>query len=225
MRRRWDTLIWDFNGTLVDDVDLALSSINRMLLRRGLPSVTRDVYRSVFGFPLIDYYRKLGVDVAQETAQDLADEFHEAYLAGLPSCRLQEGVECLLEAAGRAGARQFVLSALEETELRRAIARLGIADRFAAVYGLNHRLGDSKLARGHELFAQHSLCAATTLFIGDMDHDAEVAEALGFEVALVAQGHQAPEVLRSCGCRVFESFRELRLELERDFFESRAMPD
>ncbi len=209
MGRSWDAVVWDFNGTLVDDVDLALSSINQMLLCRGLPSMTRDVYRRVFGFPLIDYYRKLGIDVSQETAQDLADEFHEAYLAGLPACRLQEGVEDLLEAASRAGARQFVLSALEESELLRAIARLGIADRFDAVYGLNHRLGDSKLARGRELFAQHGLRTATTLFVGDMDHDAEVAAALGVEVVLVARGHQSAEHLQTLGCGVFGSFRDL----------------
>jgi len=210
--RRWEAVIWDFNGTLVDDVDLALRTINVMLARRGVRQVTRNTYRAVFGFPLLDYYRKLGIDVSRETAQGLADEFHGIYLAGLPVCPLQDGVMALLDQATGAGARQFVLSALEETELRRAIARLGIANRFEAVYGLDHRLGDSKLARGHELFARHHLTAAKTLFIGDMDHDAEVAQALGVEVALVAQGHQAPETLQRCGCRIFKSFHELAAE-------------
>ncbi len=214
MTGRVDTIIWDFNGTLVDDVDPALAAINRMLSRRGLPAVTRDVYRSVFGFPLSDYYRKLGVDVSRETMQGLADEFHEAYLPGLPACGLQEGVLEILDLATRSGRRQFVLSALEESELRRAIAGLGIADRFDAVCGLDHRLGDSKLARGRELFERHGLCAATTLLIGDMDHDAEVAAALGVEVALVARGHQSAETLRGSCPRVFDSFRELRAVLE-----------
>ncbi|MCX6092749.1 MAG: HAD family hydrolase [Candidatus Bipolaricaulota bacterium] len=214
MARRWDAVIWDFNGTLVNDVDLALRSINTMLARRDLAPVTRDIYRSVFGFPLSNYYRKLGVDVSRETMQGLADEFHEAYLPGLPACALQDGVREILDLATRSGASQFVLSALEEVELRRAIARLGVADRFVAIYGLDHRLGDSKLARGQELFARHGLRAATTLFIGDMDHDAEVASALGVEVALVAQGHQAPQMLRACGCRVFGAFAELRAAIE-----------
>ncbi len=212
MARRWDAVIWDFNGTLVDDVDLALRSINLMLARRGLAPVAGDVYRSVFGFPLSDYYRKLGVDVSRETMHGLADEFHEAYLPGLPACGLQEGVLEILELAARSGARQFVLSALEEVELRRAVDHLAIADRFVAIYGLDHRLGDSKLARGQELFVRHALRAGTTLFIGDMDHDAEVARALGVEVALVAQGHQSAERLRACGPRVLDSFRDLWVE-------------
>jgi phosphoglycolate phosphatase len=215
MEKLWDAIIWDFNGTLVDDVDLALRAINTMLARRGLPAVTRDIYRSVFGFPLSGYYAKLGMDLSRETMQGLADEFHAAYLPGLPACGLQEGVYEILDLATRSGARQFVLSALEESELRRAVIHLEIADRFDATYGLDHRLGDSKLARGRELFERHGLCAATTLFIGDMNHDAEVAEALGVEVALVARGHQSAEQLRACGCRVLNDFCDLASELDR----------
>jgi phosphoglycolate phosphatase len=209
MEKLWDAVIWDFNGTLVDDVDLALTTINRMLARRGLPAVTRDVYRSAFGFPLSDYYAKLGMDLSRETMQGLADEFHDAYLPGLPACGLQEGAAEILELAARSGARQFVLSALEEVELRRAVAHLGIAGYFAAVYGLDHRLGDSKLERGRELVRRHELSGRRVLFIGDMDHDAEVAEALGFEIALVAQGHQSGERLRAYGHNVSGSCREL----------------
>ncbi len=214
MQKRWDAIIWDFNGTLVDDVDLALAAVNRMLSRRRLPAAPRDVYRSVFGFPLSEYYARLGMDLSGETMQGLADEFHEEYLPGLPKCELQDGVREILDRAARAGSRQFVLSALEEFALRQAVGNLGIADRFVAIYGLDHRLGDSKLERGRELSRRHELGGRRVLFIGDMDHDAEVAAALGFEVALVAQGHQSGERLRACGCRVLGSFRELESEFD-----------
>jgi phosphoglycolate phosphatase len=213
MKARWNAVIWDFNGTLVDDVDLALRSINAMLVRRGLPPATRDTYRGAFGFPLAAYYAKLGIDLSRETMQGLTDEFHAVYLPGLPACGLQGGVREILDLAGRSGTRQFILSALEERLLRDALVHLGIADCFEGVYGLDHRLADSKLARGRELFTQHSLRAAETLFIGDMDHDAEVARALGAEVALVAQGHQVRESLEACGCPVFDSFRAFRAEV------------
>jgi phosphoglycolate phosphatase len=207
-------VIWDFNGTLVDDVNLALRSINTMLARRGLAPVTRDVYRRAFGFPLADYYRKLGVDLSHETMTGLADEFHAAYLPELPKCEVQVGVKDILNLVHNAGGKQFVLSALEEDALRDAVERLGIGDYFAAVYGLEHRLGDSKVARGRELAERYGLRDGSTLFVGDMDHDAEVARALGIPVALVAQGHQAPETLRACGCVVFGTFHELRVAIE-----------
>ena len=57
--RNLETVIWDFNGTLVDDVSLAVRSINVELGRRGLPLVTVDSYRKVFGFPMADYYVRL----------------------------------------------------------------------------------------------------------------------------------------------------------------------
>ena len=207
-------IIWDFNGTLVDDVDLALRSINLMLARRGLAAVTRDVYRRAFGFPLADYYRKIGVDLARETMAGLADEFHEVYLPELPACGLQVGVRAILGSVRDAGGRQFVLSALEEGALQDAVERLGMGDYFAAVYGLDHRLADSKVVRGRELVERYGLHNVAALFVGDMDHDAEVARALETPVALVAQGHQAPETLRACGCRVFETFHELRTAIE-----------
>lgn len=213
MQGRWEAVVWDFNGTLVDDVDLALSSINQLLARRGLPAVSRKRYRSVFGFPLADCYRRLGIDMSRETMEGLANEFHAAYLPGLRACSLQVGARETLQAVARTGARQFVLSALEETALRQALGLLDIAAFFDGCYGLVNRLADSKLRRAQELSSRHCLCGARTLFVGDMDHDAEVAVALGAQVALVARGHQNAGRLRACGYRVFKSLEELRREL------------
>jgi len=213
MAARWDALVWDFNGTIVDDVDLALRSINGMLVRRGLAAVSRPLYRSVFGFPLLDYYGRLGIDIGRETPEGLSEEFHAAYLPGLSHCRLQKGVRSILNLAAQLRIAQYVLSALEEGLLREALGRLGIAGSFAGIYGLHHRLGDSKLDRGREMVTRHRLCGARTLLVGDMDHDAEVAAALGMSVALVARGHQDGERLRAVTARVFEDAAALRREI------------
>jgi phosphoglycolate phosphatase len=202
-------VIWDFNGTLVDDTVLAVRSINTQLSRRGLPVLTVDSYRAVFGFPMTEYYRRLGFDLEVETLKGLADEFHEAYLPGLPECPLHEGVVELLELIRKAGISQFVLSAMEEGALRAAIERLGIDRHFTGVYGLGNRLADSKVLRGKELLQHFHLRGAETLLVGDTDHDAEVATALGISAVLVAQGHQSVERLRALGCPVVDTFREL----------------
>ena len=202
-------VIWDFNGTLVDDTVLAVRSINTQLSRRGLPVLTIDSYRAVFGFPMTEYYRRLGFDVEVETRTELADEFHETYLPGLPECSLREGVAELLEAMRKAGLSQFVLSAMEEGVLRAAIRRLGVDPYFTGIYGLGSRLADSKIARGKELIQDFGLRGAQTLLVGDTDHDAEVGCALGLSVALVAQGQQSAERLRATGSPVYSDFREL----------------
>jgi phosphoglycolate phosphatase len=206
---RLRAVIWDFNGTLVDDTALAVRSINAQLSRRGLPLLTVNSYRAVFGFPMEEYYQRLGFDLEVETLEGLADEFHETYLPGLPECSLHEGVAELLETMRRAGLSQFVLSAMEQGVLRAAIKRLEIDRYFTGVYGLGNRLADSKVARGKELIQDFGLRGAETLLIGDTDHDAEVAQVLRISVALVAMGHQSAERLRALGCPVVDTFREL----------------
>ncbi len=210
---RWQSVIWDFNGTLVDDCALAVEVINVQLARRRLAPLSLDEYRRVFGFPLADYHRKLGFDLSVETMSGLADEFHEAYLLGLPSCRLHAGVRELLERLEAGGVRQFVLSAMEETTLRDALRRLGIAGRFEAIYGLDHRMADSKIVRGRDLLARFRLSASETLLIGDTDHDVDVARDLGTSAVLVARGHQSVERLRALGVPVYESFAALERAL------------
>jgi len=207
--RRLAAVIWDFNGTLIDDVSLAVRSINVELDRRGLPLVTVDSYREVFGFPMADYYVRLGFDLSRETMEGLADEFHETYLPGLPACPLHEGVTEILEGFAGLGIEQYVLSAMEEATLRASLERLGIARCFQGVYGLGNRLADSKLSRGRDLVFDFQIAVEGTLLIGDTDHDLEVGCALGTRVVLVAQGHQSAQKLCALGSPVFATFREL----------------
>ena len=206
---QYDNIIWDFNGTLIDDALLSVRSVNELLARRGLPTLTLEMYRRVFGFPIQDYYRRIGMDMDAETPARLADEFHEQYMAGLPDVRLQPGCEALLAWFAERGCRQFVLSAMDEELLVPAIERLGIAHRFTAVYGLDNRFAHSKIGRGESLMDDHLLRGQRSLMIGDTDHDAEVAEALGFEIILVASGHQDVEQLCECDLPVCTDLSDL----------------
>jgi phosphoglycolate phosphatase len=217
----WRSVIWDFNGTLIDDCALAVEAINLQLARRRLPPLSVDEYRRVFGFPLADYHQRIGFDLSAETMSGLADEFHGAYLAGLPSRQLHAGVRMLLERIAAAGARQFVLSAMEEATLREALARLGVDGRFDAIYGLDHRMADSKLARGRDLLERFRLSASATLLIGDTDHDVDVARELGIAAVLVARGHQSAERLRALGVPVYDTFADL----ERALFDRAPLAD
>lgn len=183
------------------------------LARRELPRLTVERYRDVFRFPVEAYCRDIGLDQATEPTTDLSAEFHTEYVAGLAECPLREGVLDALAALRDAGGRQFVLSAMEEDMLRSAIDHLGIGVFFEAVYGLAHRKGDSKLRRGGELLAGFAIRPDSATVIGDTDHDAEVAQALGASVALIAGGHQSTARLRLTGYPVYASFADLRAAL------------
>jgi phosphoglycolate phosphatase len=209
MPQELDAVIWDFNGTLIDDVDLAVRSVNVQLKRRGLPQITVDRFRQVFRFPVEDYYRRIGLDPAAESMSELSAEFHEEYMRGLLGCPLHAGVLDVLERFKTDGARQFVLSAMEEEMLCSAIEHLGVGGYFAAIYGLSHLEGDSKISRGRDLMNDYGIVPETTLLIGDTDHDAEVAEALGISVILIAQGYQSEARCRKTGRPVHRSVRAL----------------
>ena len=197
--KRIETVVWDFNGTLVDDIDLCVRGVNPQLEKQGLPALTAEAYRDVFGFPVQDYYRKLGVDFEKISMTQLAEDFFAIYEPELKNCPLHEGVLEAIDALSARGLRQFVLSAMEQSMLHANLHHLGILDRFEAVYGLADQKGASKIARGQDLLAEQDIDPSTTLMVGDTVHDAEVATELGMQIALVPTGHQSEARLREAG--------------------------
>ena len=209
IRQELESVIWDFNGTLIDDLDHVVRSVNVQLAHRELQQLTRESYRSVFGFPLEEYYRRVGFNLETESMADLSSDFFATYGPGLKNCRLHGGVIETLQRFKSIKLRQFVLSAMEEQMLRSMIEHLGIDEYFDSVYGLAHLEGDSKLSRGRDLLLDFGIDPSATLLIGDTDHDAEVAKALELSVVLISRGHQSSERLRETACTVYESYREL----------------
>ena len=64
---KYDHVIWDFNGTVLDDMQVGIDSVNEMLAARGLPTLSGVTeYRAAFDFPVEDYYRRLGFDFDRE---------------------------------------------------------------------------------------------------------------------------------------------------------------
>ena len=204
-----DCVIWDFNGTLIDDLDLVVRTVNTQLTKRDLSPLTAEAYRDVFGFPVEDYYRRIGVTFENESMADLSADFFADYTPALNDCPLHDGAFDALSQLQTQGLKQFVLSAMEEGMLRGMIRHLGIQDFFDGVYGLAHQEADSKVSRGSELLKDFDIEPSTALLIGDTDHDFEVAEALHLAAALISKGHQSEERLRKTSHAIFSSHQEL----------------
>ena len=213
IRRELECVIWDFNGTLIDDLDHVVHSVNVQLAKRELPLLTKESYRSIFGFPVEEYYRRIGFSLEIESMADLSSEFFATYGPGLKNCPLHDGVIETLQRFKSIKLRQFVLSAMEEQMLRSMIEHLGVDDYFQGIYGLAHLEGDSKVSRGRDLLRDFDIEPNTALLIGDTNHDAEVAEELNLSAALVTLGHQSEERLRETSHAVYSSYRELLQEL------------
>ena len=198
-------IIWDWNGTLLDDVDSAVNALNRMLAVRGLAPTTRDYYRAHFGFPVRPFYAELGVDLAHEDWDRICVDFHR-FVDSEPKV-LRADARAALQLAREAGMRQAILSALREDLLCRDVAAAGIADFFEAIYGVDNLDGASKLTRGHDLVRDLTLSTSTCelFFIGDTLHDVEVARELGAKCILVDGGHQTADRLSAAGVPVASS--------------------
>ena len=148
-------VIWDWNGTLFDDVDAALLSINTMLGERGLPLLGRQSYREVFGFPVIDCYRVLGFEFDTDREWDaIANEFHGHYNRIAEESLLTEGARDVLDSLVGRGIAMSVLSASESNTLSGLLKRYGLGDYFEHVFGLDNLYGSSKMDLGQQLMEQ-----------------------------------------------------------------------
>ena len=191
-----DHVIWDWNGTLLNDVSHAVDTINFLLEPRGLPLMSIERYREIFGFPIRRYYEMLGFDLQAESFASLCDQYIERFMAKVGECPLAPGSRELLRQIKASGKTQSVLSATEQGNLNDMVSQFGLSPHFDFVFGIADKLAVSKVQRGHDLLRASGVPAARTLLIGDTDHDLEVGHALGISVLLVTHGHQSAERLK-----------------------------
>ncbi|MCX6282536.1 MAG: HAD family hydrolase [Bacteroidetes bacterium] len=206
-------IIWDWNGTLLDDAWLCVEVMNGMLVKRGLPAVSLDFYRSVFTFPVRDYYEKLGYDFENEPFETVGMEFMVLYNQRQKECKLHPAVLTVLEKFKQAGFGQSILSAREQNELLAETLVLGVNRYFDKIYGLDDHYAHGKTDVGFRLIADLGVQASSLLFIGDTMHDAEVACEIGIDCLLIPNGHHSEERLRKCKFPLFRNLNDLIAEL------------
>ncbi len=205
-------VIWDWNGTLLDDVAFSAALLNRQLTRHGCAPLEGGLaaYRRVFRFPIEEYYRDAGFDLARTPYGQLAEEYMAIYEPESRDCPLQPHARAALEGLRDAGLTQVVLSASEEKLLLRQLAHYGLAEgMFAQVLGLSDILGRSKAEMGRAWMEQSHVDPARAVMVGDSVHDWEVARAMGTGCVLYSGGHQAREALVATGAPVIDDLLEL----------------
>jgi len=190
-------VIWDWNGTLLDDVDLAVAAISEVLAQNGLTPIDRDGYRKTFCFPISEYYRRLGFDTQGTAYETATRQFVASYAKLISAGKLHAGTEAVLKTVKERGMKQSILSAAHESDLHKLLSHFQIAPYFDHVYGLSDHYAASKMERGKDLLKACGVSPSETLLIGDTDHDWEVGSALGVEVLLLCDGHQHEDRLQS----------------------------
>lgn len=212
-RLRYRHIVWDWNGTLLDDLDYSIGVMNNLLQPRGLPLLDRARYHAVFDFPVRDYYYRLGFDPVADPFEKLSVEFITAYDAHRWDCPLQPGVTDLLPAVSRLGATQSILSAYRHATLCEIVDHFGLTPHFQRLIGLDNIYAHSKADLGLAWIRELALPPGEVLLVGDTLHDLEVAGHMGVDCVLVAAGHHPAARLRARHDRVVDNLAALRVEL------------
>jgi len=179
-----------------------------------MPLVTQDHYLKIFGFPVIDYYRRLGFDFSSESFEVIGTEFIEGYEARKYEARLFEEVPQILKILADHGVSHSVLSAYQQETLDELIDHFSLGDNFLKVVGLDNHYAHSKLENGLKWMAELPYSPDEVLFVGDTAHDLEVAQALGVDCTLLDSGHQTRARLEATGGMVVDGLEALLLNID-----------
>jgi len=202
-------VIWDWNGTILDDVELCVEVVNRLKAERGQPPISVERYRTIFGFPVERYYLDAGFDFSKEPFEKVGKEWMDGYEKEKYACGLRAGVTEVLGEIFSSGTGQSVLSAYSQRPLEEAVEHYGLSRYFTSLCGLDTIYAPGKVALGKKLIKELGCGKGETLLIGDTEHDLETAEAIGADCVLLAGGHQSRERLVRTGAVVLGGIREL----------------
>ncbi len=199
-------ILWDWNGTLLDDVTACLNSVNEMLDSRGLERIDIVRYREVIGVPIIKFYEKV-FDLEKYDYTEIIKDFNEGYIRHLDEAHISDGAVELLEYFKELGCRQIIVSSSNNELLRKSTEKYGVADYFDAILGSDDFFAGSKIERALTYIKKHG--AGKALAIGDLEHDYELARETGADSILLASGHDKRERLENTGAKVVDSLREV----------------
>lgn len=203
---KYTHIIWDWNGTLLNDISASLASVNDMLALRGKPPIDIDYYRDCIGVPIVKFYEKV-FDLENEDYSVIIKQYNNGYLFHLDSCGLTDGAVDMLDYFAEKGIKQAIVSSSNNEQLQVNVKKYGIYDRFDAVLGAADYYAGSKIERAVEYLKASG--AGRVLVVGDLEHDAEMAAQLGADCVLLTSGHENRERLYAANAKVISDLRDL----------------
>ncbi len=214
MLKKYNQIIWDWNGTLFNDTQLCLEIINGILIRRKLEALTFKKYREIFTFPVKEYYRKAGLDFNKYPFEILGKEWINEYEKRKYEADLHKGVRKILQSISKRTKQQSILSAYSQHTLIEMVKYFNIEKYFSYLIGLDHIYATSKIDIGRKLLTKLGNKPDEAVLIGDTFHDYEVAKELGIDCILIADGHQSKKKLLTSNVKVFNSLIDLYEAME-----------
>ena len=184
-----ENIIWDWNGTIVDDAWVFVEVMNDLLKKHNLRTISVSDYKKNFCFPIEDYWRFLGFRFSKTEFNALNQGFIKKYQKKMFLPKIHNGLKGVLKKINSTKIQQFVLSASEQGLLNKSVNHYRVSSFFKGVYGVDNLNAKGKLDLGKSLMLRFKLNPKKTLLIGDTLYDKDVAVGLGCNLLLVSYGH------------------------------------
>ncbi|WP_328399986.1 haloacid dehalogenase-like hydrolase [Streptomyces sp. NBC_00390] len=204
-------LVWDWNGTLLDDIGAVISATNAAFAEIGLELITLERYRELYCIPIPRFYERLMGRLPTEAEWAVMDEaFHRHYTEHRIGCGLTDGVEDLLREWQRAGRSQSLLSMYGHEQLVPVVRGYGIESHFIRVDGRTGPSGGTKALHmeRHLKALDGAAVPGRTVVIGDAVDDALAAAHVGARAVLYTGGSHSRASLESVGVPVVDTLAE-----------------
>lgn len=200
-------LVWDWNGTLLNDLQLVVAATNAAFASVAGPAVTPDEHRRRFRRPISEYYAQVLDRAVDSDEFGVLDRvFHDAYRDGLTSVTLAADAA---EAMREWGPHQSLLSMWFHSELVPVVERYGLSSHFLRVDGLPHEVGGGlKSAYLVSHLDALGVDGADVVLIGDSLDDADAAHSVGGAAVLYTGGFTDPDRLRASGLPVADTLTD-----------------
>lgn len=182
-------IIWDFNGTVLDDVDASVAAVNDMLRIRGLPETTKEKYVGSVSLPLDRYYS--GIGIKNTDMSSLSEEFRRHCKKHDDLTHIFEDFYDAAEYAKSLGIKNILMSSLYIDYLYEETEKYKIREYFDDMIGMDDMLVGSKLENAKKFIERSNATPDNILFIGDMINDAQIARTLGSHCILIPNGHNS----------------------------------
>lgn len=206
-------LVWDWNGTLLDDLEIVVDAVNTSIAAFGINPITADEYRDHYTRPVRHFYDNLfGRVIADEEWLRLNTRFHDAYFEFAHSVDLAPGARRGIDLLSESGWSQSLLSMSPQDWLDGIVSRLGIHDRFAIVDGLSGPTGGLKAQHLEEHLEVLGIDGSAVVVVGDTPDDVAAARHVGARAILFHGGSHHMEVLEAEGVPIAETI-EAAVEL------------
>lgn len=202
-------LVWDWNGTLLDDLPIVVESVNRSISTLGAGSIDADDYRDHYTRPVRDFYVSLlGRDISDEEWLRLNTTFHDEYFRRATTVDLSPGALEATSLLERSGWTQSLLSMSPQDWLDRIVSRLGIVDRFVRIDGMVVMTGGLKAVYLEDHLNKMEIPGETTVVVGDTPDDVAAARHVGATPILFHGGSHHLELLEEEGVPIAETLIE-----------------